>query len=373
MIALLESYFTRSRGKAISPRHERCNMSFNIVLLRPINTVRQKTETCLLTSLRVYCRPIDIGGLIRGTSLGPISALYNIMASSILLFTISLISSDSSDRAVPGPHCVSLRGVLLFNMWPDSQSDSRNVLLPTRMPTQASDSEVDLLNRADAFPSPYTRESAEGCDPVEDWCGHANVVTFLSALLLITVATSFSHCYMTSRLNPHEILAFYLTQVRKFFGCSSGSATTAIALPATSFSKPLVTRAVVLTCVLWLASLTIGLGCVVFSTLLRQWIPRYAVVDRPRYGLRSPEIVIAFAMQQGSLWNVGAILRILCEWLLVAVFLFLWGLDIRLLHSANSPSPLVVLGLSVTFFTGLCLILAAYSRFPSSGVETIPV
>ncbi|KAH8991197.1 hypothetical protein EDB92DRAFT_683586 [Lactarius akahatsu] len=296
----------------------------------------------------------------------PMSALYNIMGSSILHFTIS---SMSSDHAVPGPHGVSPRRVLPFNMWPDSQSDSQNLLLPTRMPTQASDSEVDLPNRADA----HARESAEGCDRVEDWCGHANVVTLLSALLLITVATFFSRCYMTSRSNPHEILAFYLTQVRKFFGGSSGGATTAIALPATSFSKPLVTCAVMLTCVLWLASLTVGLACVVFSTLLRQWIPRYADVDRPRYGLRSPEIVIAFAMQQGSVRNVEAVFRILREWLLVAVFLFLWGLDIRLLHSANSPPPLVVLGLSVTFFTGLCLILAACPRFPSSGVETIPV
>ncbi|KAH9033203.1 hypothetical protein EDB83DRAFT_2525477 [Lactarius deliciosus] len=174
----------------------------------------------------------------------------------------------SSDHVVPGPHGVSPRGVLPSNMWPDSQSDSQSALLPTRMPTQAPDSEVDLLNRADAFPSPYARESAEGCDRVEDWCGHANLVTLLSTLLLITVATFFSHCYMTSRLNPHEILAFYITQVRKFFGGSSGGATTAIALPATSFSKPLVTCAVVLTCVLWLASLTVGLACVVFSTLL---------------------------------------------------------------------------------------------------------
>lgn len=279
----------------------------------------------------------------------------------------------SSDHAVLGPHSVSPHAVLPFNMWPDSQSDSQNPLLPTRMPTQASDSEVDLLNRADAFPSPYTRESAEDCDRVEDWCGHANVVTLLSALLLITVATFFSRCYMTSRSNPHEILAFYLMQVRKFFGGSSGGATSVIARPATSFSKPLVTCAVVLTCVLWLASLTVGLACVVFSTLLRQWIPRYSVVDRPRYGLRSPEILIAFAMQQGSVRNVEAVLRILREWLLVAVFLFLWGLDIRLLHSANSPSPLVVLGLSVTFFTGLCFILAACPRFSSSGVETSPV
>ncbi|KAH9173670.1 hypothetical protein EDB89DRAFT_1957043 [Lactarius sanguifluus] len=302
----------------------------------------------------------------------PMSALYNIMASSILLFT-TLMSSDSSDYAVSNPHCVSPRGVLPFNMWPDSQSDSRNALLPTRMPIQASDSEVDTLNRADSFPSPYVRESAEGCDSVEDWCGHANVVTLLSALLLITVATFFSHCYMTSRLNLHEILAFYLTQVRKFFGGSSGSATTAIALPATSFSKPLVTRAVMLTCMLWLASLTVGLGCVVFSTLLRQWIPRYLVMDRPRYGLRSPERAIPFAMQQGSVRNVEVILRILREWLLVAVFLFLWGLDIRLLHSANPSSPLVVLGLSVTFFTGICFILAACPPLPSSGVETIPV
>ncbi|KAI9439632.1 hypothetical protein H4582DRAFT_1941915 [Lactarius indigo] len=277
-----------------------------------------------------------------------------------------------SDR--PKPQGVSPHGVLPFN---SSQSDSQNPLLPTQMPTpsQASDPEVDLLNGADAFPSPYTREPAEYCDRVEDWCGHANVVTLLSALLLITVATFFSHCYMTSRSNTHEILATYLTQVRKSFGGSSGSATTVIALPATLFSKPPATCAVVLTCVLWLASLTVGLGCVVFSTLLRQWIPRSAVVDRPCYGLHSPEIVIAFAMQQGSLRNVEAILRILREWLLVAVFLFLWGLDIRLLHSANSPSPFIVLGLSATFFTGLCLILAACPRFPStsSGVETIPV
>jgi hypothetical protein len=75
-------------------------------------------------------------------------------------------------------------------------------------------------------------------------------------------------------------------------------------------------------------------------------------------------------MQHGSLQNVEANLRILREWLLVAVFLFLWGLDIRLLHTANSPSPLVILGLSFTFFTGLCLILAAWPQFPSSAVET---
>ena len=79
-------------------------------------------------------------------------------------------------------------------------------------------------------------------------------------------------------------------------------------------------------------------------------------------------------MQHGSSQNVEATLRILREWLLVAVFLFLWGLDIRLLQTPNSPSPLVVLGLSITFFTGLCLILAAWPRFPSTrGVEVIPV
>ena len=190
---------------------------------------------------------------------------------------------------------------------------------------------------------------------------------------MITVATFFSRYYMTSLSNPHDILAFSLARVQKFFGGPSGGATTTIALPATSSSKPLVTFAVVLTCVLWLASLTVGLGCVVLSTLLRQWIPRYALVDRPRYGLRSPEIVGAFFMQRGPLRSVEAILRILREWFLVAVFLFLWGLDIRLLHTANSPSPLVVLGLSITFFAGLCLILAAWPRFPSSGVGTIPV
>jgi hypothetical protein len=195
-----------------------------------------------------------------------------------------------------------------------------------------------------------------------------------STLLLITVATFFSRYYLTSRSNPHEILAFYLVQVWKFFGGSSG-ATVIIALPATSFSKPLVTWTVLLTCVLWIASLTVGLGCVVLSTLFRQWILRYALIDRPRYGSRSLGVVSAppSVMHQGSLRNVEAILQILCRWLLVAVFLFLWGLDIRLLHTANSPSPLVVLGLSVTFFIGQCLILAAWPRFASSGVETIPV
>jgi hypothetical protein len=123
-----------------------------------------------------------------------------------------------------------------------------------------------------------------------------------------------------------------------------------------------VTGAVVLTCVLWLASLTVGLGCVVLSTLLRQWIPRYAIVDRPRFEFRSPDAVDVFIIRHGSLRNVEAILRILREWLLVAVFLFIWGLDIRLLHTANSPSPLVIIGLSFTFITGLCLILAAWPR-----------
>ena len=188
---------------------------------------------------------------------------------------------------------------------------------------------------------------------------------------MITVATFFSHYYLSNQSNPREILAFYHVRVWKFFGGSSGGVTTTtIALAATSFSKPLVTSAVVLTCVLWLASLAVGFGCVVLSTLLRQWIPRYALVDRPRYGFRSPGVVSAFIMRHGSLHNAEAILRILREWLLVAVFLFLWGLDIRLLHTANSPSPLVVLGLSVTLFTGLCLILAAWPRFPSSGMVT---
>lgn len=291
-------------------------------------------------------------------------------------FTFSSMSSDTVSGCVT-PHGLSEppRGMLSSNSTLNSQNGSHSPLLPTRVPTQTSAPEVD---RADVLPSPYpyARESAEDCDrrQVENWCGHANVVTLLSALLLITVATFFSHYYLTglaSRSNPHDILAFYLVRARKFFrvGGSSGGAT---ALPATPSAKPLVTCAVVLTCVLWLASLTVGLGCVVLSTLLRQWIPRYA---RPRYGLRSPGVVSAFIMQQqgAALRNVEAILRILREWLLVAVFLFLWGLDIRLLHTANSPSPWIVLGLSVTLFTGQCLILAAWPRFPSSGVETIAV
>ncbi|KAI9441043.1 hypothetical protein BJY52DRAFT_1321067 [Lactarius psammicola] len=293
----------------------------------------------------------------------PLNRLY------ILPFTISSMSPGTVSGC-PTPHRV------LPSSTSNSQNDSQSPLLPIRMLTQTSDPEVNLLNRADASPSPDARELAEDdCDRrrVENWCGHANVVTLLSALLLITVATFFSRCYMTSWSNPHDILAFYLAQVRKFFGGSSGGATTTVTPPAISFPKPPVTCAVVLTCVLWLASLTVGLGCVVLSTLLRQWIPRYAHVDRPRYGLHSPELLSAFLMQRGSLRDVEAILRVLREWLLVAVFLFLWGLDIRLLHTANSPSPLIIFGLSFTFFTGLCLILAACPRFPSSGIETIPV
>ena len=176
---------------------------------------------------------------------------------------------------------------------------------------------------------------------------------------MVTVATFFSHFYLTSRLNPRDILAFYLVRTRRFLGGSSGGAITIIALPATSFSKPLATFTILLTGVLWLASLMVGLGCVVLSTLFRQQIPTYAVVDRQRYGLHSPGVVSAFLMHQGSLRNAEAIPRILRKWLLIAVFLFLCGLDIRLLHAANSPSPLVVLGSSLAFFVGQCLILAA--------------
>jgi hypothetical protein len=105
--------------------------------------------------------------------------------------------------------------------------------------------------------------------------------------------------------------------------------------------------------------MTVSLACSVFSTLLHQWISRFALVDGPRYGFRSPGIVSAFIMQYGSLRNVEATLRILREWLLVAAFLFLWGLDTRLLQTPNPPSPWVVHGLSITFFTGMCLILVA--------------
>jgi hypothetical protein len=260
------------------------------------------------------------------------------------------------------------------------------------------DSEVSRLNdRADSPPSPYARDSGEDCDRrwVENSCRHANAVALLvgslalfppsfhlaltlqlqSAIFSIVVATFFSHYYLTSQSNPHDMLAFYHVRIRKFLGGSSGSVTsTTVALAATSSPKPLTICAIVLTCVLWLASMTIGFGCVVLSTLLRQWISRYALMDGPRYWFRNPGAVSAFLMQRGSSRNVEATLRILREWLLVAAFLFLWGLDIRLLQTPNSPSPLVVLGLSITFFTGLCLILAAWPRFPSSrGVETILV
>lgn len=172
------------------------------------------------------------------------------------------------------------------------------------------------------------------------------------------------------------MLAFYHVRIRKFLGSSSGSVTTSttVALASTSFSKPLVTAAAILACVLWLASMTVGLGCAVFPTLLRQWIVRYALMDRPNYRFSDPGVVSAFLMQCGSSQNVEATLRILREWLLVAIFLFLWGLDIRLLQTPNPPSPLVVLGLSITFFTGTCLIFVAWPRFPSNrGVEAIPV
>ena len=193
-----------------------------------------------------------------------------------------------------------------------------------------------------------------------------------SAVFLAIIATFFSHYYLTSQSNPHDILAFYNVRIRKFLG--GGVTTTTVALASTSFSKPLMTAAAVLTCVLWLTSMTVGLSCVVFSTLLHQWIARYALMDRPHYVFPGPGVVSAFLMQHGSSQNVEATLRILREWLLVAVFLFLWGLDIRLLQTPSSPSPLVVLGLSITFFTGLCLILAAWPRFPSTrGVEVIRV
>ncbi|KAF8268493.1 hypothetical protein EI94DRAFT_1700237 [Lactarius quietus] len=177
----------------------------------------------------------------------------------------------------------------------NSLSDSQSQYLPHRM-TFAS--EIDLLHRTDA-PSPYARESDEDLDEdcdrrwVEDWCRHANVVALLSTLLFITVATFFSHYYVTSQANPHEILAFYHVRVRKFLGGSSGGITTTntIALAPTSFSKPLVTCAAVLT-------------CAVLSALLRQWILRYVLVDRSRYGFRSPGVLRAFIMQHGSLRNV---------------------------------------------------------------------
>ena len=188
---------------------------------------------------------------------------------------------------------------------------------------------------------------------------------------MITVATFFSRYYLTNRPNSHDILTFYLVRVRKFFGGSSGDAPAILALPATSFSKPLVTCTVLLTCVLWLASLVVGLGCVVLSTLFCQWISRYARVDRLPSGLRSPGVVSVFVMHHGSIRNFEAILRMWCKWLLIAVFLFLWGLDIQLLYTVNSPSPLVVIGSSVAFFVGQCLVLTALSRFPSSAVETV--
>jgi hypothetical protein len=271
---------------------------------------------------------------------------------------------------------VSSRHVVLpSNTTSNSQSDSQSPLLHTQM---TFDSEVSRLNdRADSPPSPYARDSGEDCDRrwVENSCRHANAVALLSAIFSIIVATFFSHYYLTSQSNPHDMLAFYHVRIRKFLGGSSGSVTsTTVALAATSSPKPLTICAIVLTCVLWLASMTIGFGCVVLSTLLRQWISRYALMDGPRYWFRNPGVVSAFLMQHGSSRNVEATLRILREWLLVAAFLFLWGLDIRLLQTPNSPSPLVVLGLSITFFTGLCLILAAWPRFPSSrGVETILV
>ncbi|KAN0130559.1 hypothetical protein V8E53_011645 [Lactarius tabidus] len=224
------------------------------------------------------------------------------------------------------------------------------------------DPEFDPLNRSETPSSPYVLESGENCDRkwVENSCRYANLVALLSALLLIIVTTFFSHYYLTSQSNLHDILAFCHVQIGKFFaGSGSRVTTTTIAISATSFSKPPVTGAAVLTCVLWLASTTVGLGCAVFSTLLRQWISRFALVDRPRYGFRSPGVVSAFIMQYGSLRNVEATFRILRKWLLVAVFLFLWGLDIRLLQIPNPPSPWVVHGLSITFFTGICLILAA--------------
>ncbi|KAN0132402.1 hypothetical protein V8E53_009828 [Lactarius tabidus] len=275
-----------------------------------------------------------------------------------------------SSDAVSGRHVVSPS-----NYTSNSQSDSQSPLLHTQM---TFDTEVDPLNdRADTSPSPYARDSGEDCDRrwVENWCRHADAVALLSAIFLIVVATFFSHYYLTSQSNPHDMLAFYHVRIRKFLGGSSGGViSTTVALAATSFPKPLVIGAAVLTCVLWLASMTVGLGCVVLSVLLRHWIARYALMDGPRYGFRSPGVVSAFLMQHRSSRNVEATLRILREWLLVAVFLFLWGLDIRLLQTPKSPPPLVIIGLSITFFTGLWLVLAAWPPFPSSrGADTIPV
>ena len=172
---------------------------------------------------------------------------------------------------------------------------------------------------------------------------------------MIIVATFFSHDYLlTSQPKLHDIFAFCHVQIENFFVSSSSNVATTIALAAKSFSKPPV---IVLTCALWLASMTVGLGCVVFSMLLSHWISRYALVDQPHHGFRGPGLVSAFIMQYGSIRNVDATLRILRECLLVAAVLFLWGLDIRLLQTPNPPSPWVVHGLSITFFTGLFLIV----------------
>ena len=166
---------------------------------------------------------------------------------------------------------------------------------------------------------------------------------------MIIVATFFSHDYLlTDQPKLHDKFAFYHVQIRKFF---AGSST--IALVGKSFSKPPVT------CMLWLASMMVGVGCVVFSILLSHWVSRYALMDRSHHGFRSPGIVSAFIMQYGSVRNVRATLRILRECLLVAAVLFLWGLDIRLLQTPNPPSSWVVHGLSITFFTGLFLIFVA--------------
>jgi len=188
------------------------------------------------------------------------------------------------------------------------------------------------------------------------------------------VATFFSRYYLTGTWNPHDIFVACLAHTQRLFDGGSATATMA-AFPPMTFPRLPAAWSVMLTCVLWLASWTLGLCCVVVSALLREWVSRHAAEERPLYGLVSPSLLGAFFMRHCDPWQGSprTTLRILREWLLVAILSFISGLDIRILNTANSPSPLVVFGLSAMYFTGQCLILAAWPRSPSSEAEIIPV
>jgi Family of unknown function (DUF6535) len=186
-----------------------------------------------------------------------------------------------------------------------------------------------------------------------------------SGLLSATVATFLSYAYFAAQPNSQDVSVFDLSKVYPFLTSSIGITFSPSATPSEPWmvSVPAVIHA------LWFTSLVVSLGCAMFAALLQRRVCQYLLMTRPEHSPRVHVPICMHTTQERSLMNLEALFHALHTSFLMSILLFVWGLGIQLLRAANSPSVLVIFGLSTTFFLGQYLILYALQRFPSYDAE----